>query len=51
MRGGDFALIVGQVFSVGYSGTTGDTVELYLEESFTFEVREPRAAVALRYRS
>ncbi|HEY2430637.1 MAG TPA: family 1 encapsulin nanocompartment shell protein [Acidimicrobiales bacterium] len=51
MRGGDFALIVGEDFSVGYAGSDGDTVELFLEESMTFEVREPRAAVALRYAS
>jgi uncharacterized linocin/CFP29 family protein len=49
LRGGDFALIVGEDFSVGYAGDDGETVKLYLEESFTFEVREERAAVALRY--
>jgi uncharacterized linocin/CFP29 family protein len=51
LRGGDFSLIVGQDFSVGYAGIEGDTVKLFLEESMTFEVREPRAAVALLYPS
>jgi len=51
LRGGDFALIVGEDFSVGFAGVDGDLVKLYLEESFTFEVREERAAVALRYKS
>jgi uncharacterized linocin/CFP29 family protein len=51
MRGGDFALIVGEDFSVGYAGRDGDAVHLFLEESLTFEVREARAAVALRYPS
>jgi uncharacterized linocin/CFP29 family protein len=49
LRGGDFSLIIGEDFSVGYAGSDGDVVRLYLEESMTFEVREPRAAVALRY--
>ena len=51
LRGGDFALIVGEDFSVGYAGSDGDAVHLFLEESLTFEVREPQAAVALRYPS
>jgi uncharacterized linocin/CFP29 family protein len=49
LRGGDFTLVLGQDFSLGYSHTDGDAVHLYLEESLTFEVREARAAVALRY--
>ena len=46
-RGGDFVIESGQDLSVGYSAHTADTVELYLEESFTFRVTEPDAAVVL----
>lgn len=49
VRGGDFEFVSGQDFSIGFSGLAGDRVELFLEESFTFVVKEPRAAVALRY--
>ena len=48
-RGGDFDFVCGQDLSIGYRSHTADTVGLYLEESFTFQVREPRAAVALVY--
>ena len=49
IRGGDYELVCGSDFAVGYSGHTDTEVELFLEESFTFKVHEPRAAVALRY--
>lgn len=49
VRGGDYELVTGEDFAVGYSSHTDRTVELYLEESFVFLVREPKAAVALRY--
>lgn len=49
MRGGDYELVCGADFAVGYSRHTDTDVELYLEESFAFKVHEPRAAVALRY--
>lgn len=49
VRGGDFALILGEDLSIGYAGQDGDKVTLYIEESLTFEVREGRAAVALTY--
>jgi uncharacterized linocin/CFP29 family protein len=48
-RGGDHVLTLGQDWSIGYAGHRGDGVDLYLEESFTFELREPAAAIALRY--
>jgi uncharacterized linocin/CFP29 family protein len=48
-RGGDYELFCGGDFAVGYTGHTDESVELYLEESFTFQVHEPKAAVALRY--
>ncbi len=46
-RGGDFVLESGQDLSVGYLSHDADTVTLYLEESFTFRVIEPGAAVEL----
>lgn len=48
-RGGDFELVSGQDFSIGYLGHTASTVDLYIEESFTFVVNDDRAAVALAY--
>jgi uncharacterized linocin/CFP29 family protein len=48
MRGGDFELTVGEDLSIGFLDHTDDTVRLYLEESFTFRVLSPQAAVALR---
>ncbi|MCE3554305.1 bacteriocin family protein [Pseudonocardia sp. RS11V-5] len=46
-RGGDFALDVGQDLAIGYSHHDADSVGLYLEESFTFQVVEPDAAFVL----
>jgi uncharacterized linocin/CFP29 family protein len=46
-RGGDFTFTVGQDLSIGYSYHDADTVSLYLEESFTFQVAEPDAAITL----
>ncbi len=46
-RGGDFTIDAGQDLSIGYSHHDADTVTLYLEESFTFRVEEPDAAVTL----
>jgi uncharacterized linocin/CFP29 family protein len=47
-RGGDFHLAVGQDLSIGYSHHDAQNVYLYLEESFTFHIAEPDAAVGLR---
>ncbi len=47
-RGGDYEMVVGQDFSLGYSSHTSESVELFLMESFTFQVLEPRAAVELK---
>jgi uncharacterized linocin/CFP29 family protein len=44
---GNFELTVGQDFSVGYAGHDRESVELYLTESFTFRVLEPKASVRL----
>ena len=51
VRGGDFELTVGQDFSIGYLDHTPTTVRLYLQESFTFRVLSPEAAVPLTYAS
>jgi len=47
LRGGDFIFDCGQDISIGYLDHDADTVTLYLEESFSFRVLEPDAAVAL----
>jgi uncharacterized linocin/CFP29 family protein len=44
-RGGDFIFDSGQDVSIGYASHDGDVV--YLEESFSFHVTTPEAAVAL----
>jgi uncharacterized linocin/CFP29 family protein len=49
LRGGDFQLTVGRDLSVGYERHSERDVELYVEESFTFQVVTPEAAVPLRY--
>jgi uncharacterized linocin/CFP29 family protein len=47
LRGGDFILDVGEDVSIGYLSHTADSVRLYFEESFSFRVTEPCAAVLL----
>jgi uncharacterized linocin/CFP29 family protein len=47
MRGGDFVLDCGQDLAIGYLDHTAETVRLYFEESFSFRVTEPDAAIAL----
>jgi uncharacterized linocin/CFP29 family protein len=49
LRGGDFELSVGRDFSIGYLDHTSTSVLLYIEESFTFRVLTPEAAVPLTY--
>jgi len=46
-RGGDFVLTVGQDFSIGYAGHGEGKVQLFITESFTFQILEPKAAVEL----
>jgi uncharacterized linocin/CFP29 family protein len=48
LRGGDFIFECGQDISIGYAWHDAGSVALYLEESFSFRVVEPDAAVALR---
>jgi uncharacterized linocin/CFP29 family protein len=45
MRGDDFRLTIGRDIAIGYLGHTAAAVELFLIESFTFEVLTPEAAV------
>lgn len=48
-RGGDVELVLGQDFSIGYLDHSRDSVELYLEESFTVKICAAEAAVHLTY--
>ncbi len=50
-RGGDFELDLGQDISIGYLSHDATTVELYLQESFTFRMLTSEAAVTLSPRS
>jgi uncharacterized linocin/CFP29 family protein len=47
LRGGDFVFESGQDIAIGYEGHDLETVRLYLEESFSFHVATPEAAVPL----
>jgi len=47
LRGGDFLFESGEDLSLGYSHHDADSAYLYLEESFSFRVATPEAAVAL----
>ncbi len=47
LRGGDFLFDSGQDLSIGYEDHDADAVQLYLEESFSFRVATPEAAVPL----
>lgn len=49
MRGGDFELTVGGDFSIAYLEHSAQRVRLCLQESFTFRVLTPEAAIALSY--
>jgi uncharacterized linocin/CFP29 family protein len=46
-RGGDFDLHIGQDVSIGYLSHTDSTVELYLQETFTFLLLTAEASVAI----
>jgi uncharacterized linocin/CFP29 family protein len=48
LRGGDFVFESGQDISIGYSHHDEESVYLYFEESFTFRVNEPNAAIVLK---
>lgn len=46
-RGGDFDLRLGSDVEIGYLSHDADTVQLYLQETFTFLAYTPEAAVSL----
>ena len=48
MRGDDFLFESGQDLSIGYLDHDADEVRFYLEESFSFHVATPEAAVPLK---
>jgi uncharacterized linocin/CFP29 family protein len=48
LRGGDFMLDCGEDLSIGYLAHDAAAVQLFLEESISFHVVEPDAAVVLR---
>jgi uncharacterized linocin/CFP29 family protein len=48
MRGGDFLFESGQDLSIGYLDHDAEVVRLYLEESFSFHIATPEAAVPLK---
>jgi uncharacterized linocin/CFP29 family protein len=47
LRGGDFLFESGEDLSLGYDYHDGEDVYLYLEQSFSFRVATPEAAIAL----
>lgn len=49
-RGGDYELHLGQDLSLGYLTHDGDRVQLYLQESMTFQVHTGEAAAGLTAR-
>lgn len=49
LRGGDFELVVGQDLSIGYLSHDDKSVRLFIEESLTFRLLTPEAAVPLAY--
>ncbi|AKU16559.1 family 1 encapsulin nanocompartment shell protein [Luteipulveratus mongoliensis] len=46
-RGGDYELHLGQDLSIGYLSHDADTVQLYLQESFTFLVNTAESSVVI----
>jgi uncharacterized linocin/CFP29 family protein len=48
VRGGDYALHLGQDTSIGYQSHDANGVELYFQESLTFLVHTPEAGVAMQ---
>src|SRR5439155_5234918 len=47
LRGGDFLFDSGEDLSIGYQSHDAEAIRLYLEESFSFRVATPEAAVVL----
>ncbi len=49
-RGGDYVFTSGQDHTIGYHSHTTKTVNLFLTESFTFQVLEPAAAAGFTWK-
>lgn len=47
LQGGDFLFESGQDLAIGYDHHDGQDVHLYLEQTFSFQVASPEAAIAL----
>jgi uncharacterized linocin/CFP29 family protein len=47
LRGGDFKFECGQDLAIGYDSHDAESVRLYIQESFSFHVATPDAAVAM----
>jgi uncharacterized linocin/CFP29 family protein len=47
MRGGDFELTLGIDYSIGYDSYTNEKIKLFLVETFTFNIYEPKAFVKI----
>jgi uncharacterized linocin/CFP29 family protein len=47
LRGDDFKFESGQDFAIGYDSHDDETVRLYVQETFSFHVATPEAAVAM----
>lgn len=47
-RGGDFAMHLASDAAIGYTGCDGSSVQLYLEEAFTFQLIDSDAAVSFQ---
>ncbi len=50
-RGGDFELILGHDYDIGYENHDHQGVQLFISESFTFRILEPKAIIKLRISS
>jgi len=50
-RGGDFELVCGQDFAIGYLDHDAEQVHLYLEETIAVRICAPEASVHLAYPS
>lgn len=49
LRGGDYEIVSGQDYAIGYDSHDATTVNLYVKETFTSRVYTPEAAVHLSY--
>ncbi|MBW6516310.1 MAG: bacteriocin family protein [Candidatus Cloacimonetes bacterium] len=47
-RGGDFKMVLGTDFSIGYEHHTNKEVTLFLTESFTLQILEPKATMKIQ---